>query len=71
MANPTAPDPDDLTFEEALQRLERIVDQLEGDPPDLETALDVYEEGVGLARHCLDRLEQAELRIEELSLDTS
>lgn len=64
-----APAPDDLTFEQALQRLEKIVTTLEDEPPELERALDAYEEGTTLARHCLDRLEAAELRIEELSLD--
>lgn len=63
------PDPNDLSFEDALKRLERIVETLETDPPDLETALDAYEEGTKLAQQCLDRLEQAELRVEELSLD--
>lgn len=60
----------DLRFEEALTRLEAIVERLEEEPPALEAALDAYEEGVELARACLTRLEAAELRVEELSLDT-
>lgn len=67
---PDSPDLDDLSFEDALQRLEDIVAQLEDDPPDLESALDAYEEGVTLANQCLKRLDAAEARIEELSLDT-
>lgn len=63
------PAPEDLTFEEALERLEQIVESLEDEVPDLETALASYEEGTTLARHCLQRLEAAELRIDELSLD--
>lgn len=63
------PAPEDLTFEQALQRLEEIVEALEGETPDLETALESYEEGTELARYCLKRLEAAELRVEELSLD--
>lgn len=63
------PAPEDMTFEEALTRLETIVESLEDEVPDLETALASYEEGTELARHCLERLEAAELRIEELSLD--
>lgn len=57
------------TFEEALQRLEAIVETLETDPPDLETALAVYEEGIRLTRYCLDRLNTAEMRIQELRLE--
>lgn len=65
----SSPAPEKMTFEEALTRLEAIVESLEEDLPDLETALASYEEGTTLARHCLQRLEAAELRIEELSLD--
>lgn len=59
----------DPTFEEALQRLEEIVETLEDDPPALEEALDTYEEGVALANDCLSRLEDAEQRVSELSID--
>lgn len=62
-------DPDDRTFEETLERLEEIVDSLEEDPPSLEEALDAYEEGVNLANECLDRLDTAEQRVSELSID--
>lgn len=61
--------PDALTFEQALQRLEHIVESLEDETPALEQALDAYEEGTTLARLCLDRLDAAELRVNELSLD--
>lgn len=66
----TDPAPDDLTFEQALRRLEEIVESLEDETPELEEALSSYEEGTALARHCLEQLEDAELRIDELSLDT-
>lgn len=59
----------DPTFEEALQRLEEIVETLEDDPPALGEALDTYEEGVALANDCLSRLEDAEQRVSELSID--
>ncbi|WP_457653763.1 exodeoxyribonuclease VII small subunit [Rhodocaloribacter sp.] len=71
MPEPTAsPElPEDLSFEQAVRRLEEIVEMLEQDPPDLETALQLYEEGVLLARHCLQRLDAAELRVQELALE--
>lgn len=66
--------PDDTTstdrsFEEALERLEEIVESLEEDPPSLEAALDTYEEGVTLANECLSRLEDADQRVSELSIE--
>ena len=63
---PTTPEP---TFEEALRRLEAIVTDLEGELPDLDHALQAYDEGVSLARYCMERLKTAELRIQELSLE--
>ena len=59
-------DLENLTYEEALKRLEQIVEMLEDDPPELEEALRSYEHGLGLARYCLERLDAAELRIQEL-----
>ena len=70
MPDPTPnPLPADLTFETALRRLEAIVEQLEGDAPDLEAALAAYEEGVLLSRYCLERLHTAEQRVQELGLE--
>ena len=40
----------DIRFEDALQRLELLVDQLEAGNLALEESLKVFEEGVGLAR---------------------
>ena len=61
----------DIKFEDALHRLERIVDQLEGGHLALEESLKVFEEGVGLARHCARYLDEAEKRIELLTRDES
>ncbi len=61
--------PEDLTFEKAVRRLEEIVETLEQDPPDLETSLRLYEEGVLLSKYCLERLDEAELRVQELALE--
>ena len=61
----------DIKFEDALQRLERIVDQLEAGNLGLEESLKVFEEGVGLARHCARSLDEAEKRIELLTRDES
>ncbi|MCK5218916.1 exodeoxyribonuclease VII small subunit [bacterium] len=53
-------------FEEALHRLEELVSQLEHAEAPLETALALYEEGVGLARFCSRQLKAAERRVEIL-----
>ncbi len=58
---PTAP-----LFEEALSKLEAIVQQLEAGDLPLEESLKLYEEGVRLSRACSDRLQAAERRIEIL-----
>ena len=54
------------TFEEALQRLETIVDRLEAGDLELETALADFEEGVALSRRCAGQLDDAQRRIEVL-----
>jgi len=56
-----------LPFEEALKRLENIVQQLEqGDVP-LEKSIALYEEGIRLSRTCADHLSKAELTVKRLS----
>lgn len=53
-------------FEECLQRLEKIVQELEkGDVP-LETSLTLFEEGMNLSSACRQELEQAEGKVEIL-----
>jgi exodeoxyribonuclease VII small subunit len=57
------------TLEKDLQRLEKIVDALEqGDIP-LEQALKMYEEGITLSKACIEKLQQAEVKIKTLSKD--
>lgn len=60
---------DELSFEDALSRLESIVETLENDPPALDESLDAYEEGVELAQSCLKRLNDAEQRVNELDIE--
>ena len=56
-------------FEEALQKLETIVTQMEeGDLP-LEEALKAFEEGVRLAKFCTTKLDEAERKVEKLIRD--
>ena len=59
--------PEDKTFEESVLRLETIVTSLENGRLSLEDSLKAYEEGLGLARKCLERLDQAELKVRQLA----
>ena len=53
-------------FEDCLQRLEQIVDELEKGNVPLEQALKLFEEGVGLSATCRKELEEAEGKVEIL-----
>jgi exodeoxyribonuclease VII small subunit len=55
-----------LPFEEALKRLEGIVDAMENDDLPLETLLAKYEEGTRLAQSCQARLSEAEIKVQQL-----
>ncbi len=61
-----APDQQLPEFEQALAELEAVVERLErGDLP-LEEALNVFERGVELTRHCQSALKAAQQRVEIL-----
>lgn len=55
-----------VPFEEALKKLEAIVEAMETDDLPLETLLAEYEEGTQLARLCQEKLAEAELKIARL-----
>ena len=57
------------TFEQALKRLETLVEQLEDGEIPLEQSLKTYAEGTALVKLCLARLENAETMIRELNED--
>lgn len=59
---------DQPNFEEALARLESIVKELEDESISLEKSINLYEEGIKLSRICTQTLEEAELRIEKVSM---
>jgi exodeoxyribonuclease VII small subunit len=57
------------TFEEALQKLEAIVAQMEAGDLPLEETLKAFEEGVRLAGLCSKKLDEAERKVEKLIRD--
>ncbi len=56
-------------FESAMERLERIVAELENGDPPLEAAIRKFEEGMRLARFCSQKLDETEKRIGVLMMD--
>ncbi len=65
-----SPDEDiaEMTFERALEQLERIVGNLEkGDVP-LEESIRIYERGEALKKHCDKLLKAAESKVEKIRL---
>ncbi|MBW7473545.1 exodeoxyribonuclease VII small subunit [Paenibacillus oenotherae] len=55
-----------LGFEEAMERLEGIVSRLESGDVPLETAIELFQEGMRLSQLCGSKLEQVERKIEIL-----
>ena len=55
-----------VPFEEALKKLEGIVDAMEADDLPLETLLARYEEGARLVKICQEKLAEAEVKIQQL-----
>ncbi len=62
-------DEKEIKFEDALARLEGVVDRLESGELPLEESLRLFEEGVHLTKVCTHRLEEAERRITILLKD--
>lgn len=60
---------EELSFEEAIKRLEAIASELEGDKLALEDSLKLYEEGIRLIRYCNMMLEGAERKIKMIGIN--
>ena len=58
----------DLSFEDALKRLEAIVHRLESGEASLDESIKLYAEGDQLRKQCETRLQDAQARIEKISL---
>lgn len=56
----------EMKFEEALKKLEKIVDDLEGGNLSLDESLDKYGEGIRLSKMCSKKLEVAKKKVEIL-----
>jgi exodeoxyribonuclease VII small subunit len=56
----------EMKFEEALKKLEKIVEDLEDGNLPLDESLEKYEEGIKLSRMCAKKLEVAKKKVEIL-----
>lgn len=58
---------EELNYEQAFNELEQIVAALESEEHSLEGAVALFERGQSLTRHCAQLLDQAELKIQQIS----
>lgn len=59
------------SFEEALEKLEAIVEKLNNEDITLEKSVELYEEGLKLSKICSETLENAALKIEQIDQSTN
>ncbi len=67
-ADPIPADIAAMTFEQALEALDKIVKQLETGQVDLEASIAIYSRGTLLKRHCEAKLRDAQERVEKIVL---
>lgn len=69
MSEDARPDPEQLTFEQALDEVESIIGAIEKGDVGLEQSLAEYRRGVELMKRCRRILEAAEQQVEHLTED--
>ena len=67
----SAGDAADMSFSDALQKLQRVVEEMEQEDLPLETMLARYEDGMKLARACEAKLAAAEVKIQQLETNAA
>ena len=60
---------EELTYENAVKRLEEIVDLLEKNEAPLDESMKLFEEGTKLAAYCNEKLVNAKQKITEINKD--
>ena len=71
MSSKSKPREAELNFEGAMDRLEKIVEQMESGKLSLEDLIVRYEEGMNLVKICQERLANAEQKIEIIARDSA
>lgn len=61
----------ELSYEQAVEKLEEIVRRIESGQVGLEDSIKLYEEGMALGKRCKEILTQAEQRVEQVSREAA
>ncbi len=61
---------EEMTFEESLEELEKMVQELETGGLGLDKSLEIYERAIALRNHCREILEKSERRVQKI-METS
>lgn len=59
----------ELNYEQAFAELQQVVAELEGEQHALAESIGLFERGQALAKRCAELLDQAELKVQQLSAD--
>ena len=57
----------ELSYEQAYQELEMVINLLEGESPSLDESMALFERGQALAQRCASLLDEAELKVRQLT----
>lgn len=57
----------DMTLEQAMKRLEKITDEMQSETVTMDKSLKLFEEGTALVTFCNERLQEAQLKITNLT----
>ena len=60
---------EEISFEDYLKKLERIVQQLEEGELTLDESVKLYEEGMSISKLCLEKLNKAKQKVEKLIIE--
>ena len=60
-----------FSIEKSILRMEEILEKLENNELELETALELFEEGIKISKKCHNRLDKLEERVQLLSKDSN
>lgn len=59
----------EITFEQAMEQLEKVVEKLEGGDVPLEKAINYYQEGMNLSKICNDKLTNVQAKMTQIIND--
>lgn len=60
-----------ISFEQGIEKLERVIDDLDKNNVPLDQALQLFNDGIGLVKHCNGLLDSAEEKVKVLLEDTN